>query len=50
MQQEQLMSQNQWWVALGLAGMIVLMQFYDRAKPAYDSWKSTPAPVQSKKK
>ena len=50
MQQEQLMSQNQWWVALGLAGMIVLMQFYDRAKPAYDSWKSAPAPVQSKKK
>lgn len=47
-QQEQLMSQNQWWVALGLAGMIVLMQLYDRAKPAYDSWKS--APAQAKKK
>jgi hypothetical protein len=42
------MSQNQWWVALGLAGMIVLMQFYDRAKPVYENWKSTTA--QAKKK
>jgi len=25
-------SQRQWWVALGLAGMTVLMQFYDQAK------------------
>ncbi len=36
------MSQRQWWVALALAGSLVLMQFYDRAKPAYDSWKSVP--------
>lgn len=44
------MSQRQWWVALGLAGAIVLMQFYDRAKPAYDAWKSAPAQPQAKKK
>jgi hypothetical protein len=44
------MSQNQWWVALGIAGMFVLIQVYDRAKPAYDSWKSAPPPVQAKKR
>jgi hypothetical protein len=37
------MSQRQWWVALGLAGVFVLIQVYDRAKPAYDAWKSAPA-------
>jgi hypothetical protein len=43
-------SQRQWWVALGLAGMIVLMQLYDRAKPIYDGWKSQPAQPQAKRK
>jgi hypothetical protein len=43
-------SERQWWVALGLAGMIVLMQFYDRAKPIYDGWKSQPAQPQAKRK
>ena len=44
------MSPAQWWVALGLAGMFVLMQFYDRAKPIYDGWKSAPAQPQAKRK
>lgn len=44
------MSQNQWWVALGLAGLFVLMQFYDRARPVYDAWKSVPGVSQTKKK
>jgi|RhiMetdeSRZDD1v2_1073273.scaffolds.fasta_scaffold3285268_1 hypothetical protein len=35
------MTPTQWWVALSLAGAIVLMQFYDRARPMYDSWKSS---------
>ncbi len=34
------MSPAQWWVALSLAGMMVLMQLYDRTKPVYDAWKS----------
>jgi hypothetical protein len=42
------MTRTQWWVALGLAGMFVLMQFYDRAKPIYDTWKS--APTQPKRR
>jgi hypothetical protein len=44
------MSQSQWWVALSLAGMVVLMQFYDRAKPVYDGWKSVPAQPPAKRK
>ncbi len=44
------MSQSQWWVALGLAGAMVFMQLYDRAKPAYDAWKSAPAPSSAKRK
>lgn len=44
------MSPGQWWVALGLAGAIVLMQFYDRAKPVYDAWKSAPAQSPAKRK
>lgn len=32
------MTNNQWWVALGLAGAFLLIQVYDRAKPAYDTW------------
>jgi hypothetical protein len=44
------MSQRQWWVALGLAGLFVLMQLYDRAKPVYDAWKSSPSQSQAKRK
>ena len=44
------MSQTQWWVALGLGGMVVLMQLYDRAKPVYEGWKSAPAQSQAKRK
>jgi hypothetical protein len=38
-----LMTPTQWWVALSLAGMMVLMQLYDRVRPIYDTWKSAPA-------
>jgi hypothetical protein len=44
------MSPAQWWVALGLGGMFVLMQFYDRAKPVYDAWKSPAAQAPAKRK
>jgi hypothetical protein len=44
------MTRVQWWVALGLAGMMVLMQFYDRARPIYDAWKSAPTQPQTKRK
>jgi hypothetical protein len=37
------MTPTQWWVALSLAGMMVLMQLYDRVRPIYDTWKSAPA-------
>ena len=44
------MTPTQWWVALGLAGLMVVMQFYDRARPVYDAWKSAPGQSQTKKK
>jgi hypothetical protein len=44
------MSPAQWWVALGLAGSLVLMQLYDRARPAYDAWKAAPAQPPAKRK
>jgi hypothetical protein len=44
------MTRSQWWVALSLAGMMVLMQVYDRARPIYDAWKSTPTQAQAKRK
>ncbi len=42
------MNPTQWWVALGLAGMFVLMQFYDRARPVYDAWNSPAAAAKRK--
>jgi hypothetical protein len=45
-----LMTPTQWWVALSLAGMMVLMQLYDRLRPIYDTSKSAPAQSQVKRK
>jgi hypothetical protein len=43
------MTPKQWWVALGLAGLMVAMQLYDRVKPAYDGW-SAPGQSQQRKR
>jgi hypothetical protein len=44
------MTPAQWWVALGPAGTMVVMQFYGRARPVYDGWKSAPGQAQTKKR